>query len=278
MGSWAAGLVGSMGRIGTVLCLIVSPAFCVAEILSTIPTQNVRYHLITLPDRANELPDHFNPTQLQLLEKLNRCDLTHLARLTTVVAPETWSADELHYSPLPLWYEGSAVHAKFLIVHQPGQVFGGYEYGRLTRWGPVNTGKKSTPTPSGLFYLNWRSKGRHSTENPDWFLPWYFNFHNRRGLSFHEYRLPGYPASHACVRMLRRDAQWLYSWGEGWELDVEGWSVVKQGTPVLIVGDYDFDAPPLWQSLQWLAQGIELPVPPPNILMTAPTGSESNEE
>jgi hypothetical protein len=175
------------------------------------------------------------------------------------VTPETWVTDELRYSPLPLWYPAAVQQAKVLIVHQPTQVFGGYEHGNLVHWGPVSTGKKSTPTPSGLFHLNWKSKGRYSTVNPDWFMPWYFNFHNRRGLSFHEYRLPGYPASHACIRLLRRDAQWLYSWGEEWEVSAQGWTVLKRGTPVFILGEYDHEAPPPWRSLEWLAMGIELP-------------------
>jgi hypothetical protein len=260
--------------MGVVFCALFSPSRCVSDELSVVPTREVIYYLTTLTNGAKELQARFNPTQLQILEKLNRCDLTALAQLTTIVAPESWFEDELRYSPLPLGYERIASHAKFLIIHQPSQVFGGYEYGRLTRWGPVNTGKKSAPTPSGLFHLNWRSQGRHSTVDPDWFMPWYFNFHNRLGLSLHEYSLPGYPASHACVRLLKRDAQWLYGWGEGWELDAKGWNVVKQGTPVLIVGNYDFDAPPPWRSLHWLARGIELPAQPQEVLMTSPMNSE----
>ena len=65
---------------------------------------------------------------------------------------------------------------------------------------------------------------------------------NARGVSFHLFDLPGYPASHACVRLLLRDAQWLYGWGEQWKLDETGRVVVVTGTPVLILGTY-----PLWE-------------------------------
>ena len=203
-----------------------------------------------------DIHGRFTSSQIQLLEKLNRADAKHLSRLSQLAAPEIWVSDELSYSPLPAEYDWAAPYAKALIVHQPGQVFGGYENGSLVRWGPISSGRKTSPTPSGLFHLNWRSKGRHSTVNPRWYMTWYFNFHNRLGLSFHEYSLPGYPASHACIRLLKRDAQWLYVWGEGT-------TPTTVGTPVLILGQYDFDAPPPWHSLAWLAKGISLPAVPP---------------
>jgi hypothetical protein len=51
----------------------------------------------------------------------------------------------------------------------------------------------------------------------------------------------------------------LYEWGEGWTLDSSGTRIVRNGTPVLIVGAYDFDAPPPWRSLEWLSRPVELP-------------------
>jgi hypothetical protein len=100
--------------------------------------------------------------------------------------------------------------------------------------------------------------GRSSTVDPDWFMRWYFNFRNHEGLAFHEYALPGYPASHGCIRLLQRDATWLYQWGEGWTLRPDG-RVEVPGTPVIIIGPYDFNAAPPWRSLAWLAREIELP-------------------
>ncbi len=55
--------------------------------------------------------------------------------------------------------------------------------------------------------------------------------------------LPGRPASHACVRLLERDARWIHDWGDGWRLDEDGRSLQAPGTPLWIVGDYDFDSP-----------------------------------
>lgn len=222
------------------------------------PAQDRAYRLEQGPFQESALRQRFAPGQLALLEKLNRADVDHLARLETLVIPEQWLDDELLYSPLPLTYAWASHHRKALVVHQPSQVFGAYEEGVLVRWGPVSSGRAAYPTPSGLFHLNWKSPGRHSTVDPDWYMPLYFNFHNDRGLAFHQFTLPGHPASHACVRLLERDARWLYDWGEGWVLDERGWTVLVPGTPVLILGSYDFGAPPPWRSLEWLARGVDV--------------------
>jgi hypothetical protein len=89
-------------------------------------------------------------------------------------------------------------------------------------------------------------------------MGWYFNFDNARGLALHSYALPGYPASHACVRLLERDAIWIYGWCEGWTLGARG-QVLDQGTPLLIAGRYAFGMLPPWRSLEHLARGINLP-------------------
>ena len=112
------------------------------------------------------------------------------------------------------------------------------------RWGPLSSGGRDHPTPAGRFNLNWRSAGHTSSLNSDWFMPWYFNFGNREGLAFHQYTLPGLPASHGCVRLLERDAQWLFDWGEPWTVDDSAVRVLHAGTPVLIVGHYEFDKTP----------------------------------
>jgi hypothetical protein len=140
---------------------------------------------------------------------------------------------------------------KALIVHQTAQVFGAYEFGKLVRWGPVSTGRKETPTPAGSFNLTWRSKSRRSTDNDAWLLKWYFNFINSRGVSFHEFDLPGAAASHACVRLLTRDAMWIYDWGEQWVLSPDRKTVATPGTPVVVHGAVDFKNPTPWTAPEW---------------------------
>jgi len=64
---------------------------------------------------------------------------------------------------------------------------------------------------------------------------------------------------HGCIRLLQRDAEWLFNWGQSWTLNSSGTRVVTPGTPVFIVGRYDFDGPPPWHSLAWLSRTVELP-------------------
>jgi hypothetical protein len=206
----------------------------------------VSYRLEGPADGAGTFSDRFSPRQRAILEKLNRADAAHLPRLRQIVVPWEWHDDELAYSPFPLSYP--AAGGKLLVVDLGWQAFAAYEVGRLVRWGPVSSGRRSSPTPDGRFQLNWRSRGRHSTVNPAWFMEWYINFDNIRGLALHSHPLPGYPASHGCIRLLERDAIWMHEWGEA-------------GTPLVIVGQYAVDGVPAWRSLEHLARGIELPDP-----------------
>lgn len=228
----------SRGVAGT---LFPTPELAFAQLGAAI--SGISYRVEPTPP---DLQNRFSASQIELLEKLNRADRMHLPRLDHLVVPNRWDADELEYAPLPREVAELAPHPKALVVHQPLQVFGGYEHGRLVRWGPVSSGRQAHPTPSGKFHLNWRSRGRHSTVNPSWYMEWYWNFHNTRGLALHQYAMPGQPASHACIRLLERDARWLYGWGEGWKLDERGWAARTPGTPFWILGSYDFDASPPW--------------------------------
>jgi hypothetical protein len=220
---------------------------------------SIAFRIEPPPKTQTDFETRFTEQQIGLLEKLNRRSPRYLRLAERIVIPEIWSRDPLDYSPLPTAYDGAASYTKVLVVHQPSQVFGAYERGVLVRWGPVSSGREEFPTPSGAFHLNWRSRGRHSTINPRWYMPWYFNFHNRRGLALHAYDLPGRPASHACIRLLEDDARWLFDWGRGWTLDEKGWQVLQLGTPVMILGHYDFQSPPPWLSHEWLARGVQLP-------------------
>ena len=215
----------------------------------TAQAQAPVYQFEPLPRTAAELTRRFTPDQIAVLEMVNRRDTAHLLRRDPptpgLLVPVTWSADLLAYSPFPAAWPAGETYAKAIVVDQPMQAFAAYEHGRLVRWGPVSTGRKDTPTPEGSFNLTWRARKRRSTDNEDWLLEWYFNFVNERGVSFHLFELPGYAASHACVRLLLRDAQWLYGWGEQWTLDGQR-KLAAAGTPVLILGTYPFGSPPAW--------------------------------
>jgi lipoprotein-anchoring transpeptidase ErfK/SrfK len=249
-----------------------------------VPPLPVVYRLEPQPRTAAELAKRFTPAQLEIIEMLNRRDPEHLIRadppIPGLIVPATWPEGGLAYSPFPASWPAADAYPKAIAVHQPAQAFAAYEHGQLVRWGPVSTGRKETPTPAGRFNLTWRARSRRSTDNQDWLLEWYFNFVNARGISFHLFDLPGYPASHACVRLLRRDAEWLYRWGEPWVLDDSGRTVMTAGTPVLIIGAYEYDAPPPWIAIEALESLLALPedlagFPSPIPAPAVPAGASS---
>jgi len=250
---------------------IIAVALCAAFVRAA-----PAYHFEPVPKTGSELAKRFTPAQIEILEMLNRRDREHLLRADPptpgILVPSVWSEDLLVYSPFPREWPAAEASPKIIVVDQPMQAFAAYEHGHLVRWGPVSTGRKDTPTPEGSFNLTWRARSRRSTDNEDWLLEWYFNFVNERGVSFHLFELPGRPASHACVRLLLRDAQWLYGWGDQWKLD-SARRLTTPGTPVVILGNYPFDEPPRWLTLE--TPSIALPAPESRITDTLHVARQS---
>jgi len=246
----------------TALIVLLAAAAAAAQ-QSTPPPQ---YRIEAIARTPAELAKRFTPPQIDILEMLNRRDRAHLVRpdppTPGMVVPVAWSDDPLTYSPFPASWPAAGATRKIIVVDQRMQAFGAYENGRLVRWGPVSSGRKETPTPDGAFTLTWRARSRRSTDNEDWLLEWYFNFVNERGVSFHLFDLPGYPASHACVRMLLRDAQWLYTWGDQWTLEEGRRKIATTGTPVVIAGTYPFGTAPAWLAPDSWSTPISLPPAP----------------
>jgi lipoprotein-anchoring transpeptidase ErfK/SrfK len=225
-----------------------------------VRAQQVEYviHTRSAADKSAPSPlDALTPEQIAVVEKLNRVDATRLKRQSTVVIPASWMDDENAYSPFPQEWSWALDQPKAIVVDQAAQAFAAYEYGRLVRWGPVSTGSDGQ-TPSGLFHLSWRSRGHRSSVDPSWYLEWYFNFIPSRGIAFHKYSLPGQAASHGCVRMLERDSQWLFEWGDAPKRGVKGTPVVVLGCP---------DRAKQWHAADFLEQGISLPDAPPGSVM-----------
>jgi lipoprotein-anchoring transpeptidase ErfK/SrfK len=179
--------------------------------------------------------------------KINRLDHKHVGKGTTLFIPET-KIELLALSPLPQELEFVSHIEKLVVVSRRAQAFGAYESGRLVYWGPTSTGKKATPTPAKLYSTNWRKKVTRSTVNSAWVLPWYFNLDMAEGIAFHQYDLPGYPASHGCVRLMESDAIWMYNWADQFRMSRSG-AVLAHGTAVLVFGDYAYGQAAPWKKL-----------------------------
>src|SRR3989442_13596070 len=75
--------------------------------------------------------------------------------------------------------------------------------------GPVSTGVPGHPTPTGVFSIIEKDRYHHSNLYSNAPMP-YMQRITWSGVALHEGVLPGYPASHGCIRMSHDFAQKLW--------------------------------------------------------------------
>ena len=207
---------------------------------------NTTYRYLTDKDSIKKLEREYG-AQLGIILSVNRTDTQHIAKMDTVLIPADLSADVARYSPFPQSIPYANIR-KVIYFSYPAQYFAAYQNGQLVRSGPTNMGRKKDPTPTGLFFTNWKGESVKSTSNDEWILKWNFNVINDSGIGFHQYDLPGYPASHSCLRLQMDDAKYLYTFADEWKLQGKQ-HVVAKGTPVIIFGEYPFGGRKPWLQL-----------------------------
>lgn len=190
----------------------------------------------------------FTSSEITTIVSLNRIDKSNLKLVDSIIVPDTFEDDFLAYAPFPYTLESIFEIPKLVIFSYPIQAYGVYEFGELVKWGPSSLGSKAHQTPTGLFFTNWKGEEVQSTFDDEWILRWNFNIENKEGVGWHQYELPGYPASHSCLRLLENDAKWLYDWADEWILK-DASTVSAKGTPVIIFGTYDFESKSPWYNL-----------------------------
>ena len=189
-----------------------------------------------------------NPSFGNIITAVNRADAAHLKAMDSIIIPNDSLADVAYFLPFPVSVAALSNIDKIIFFSYPAQAFAAYENGELIYAGPTNMGRKKDLTPAGLFFTNWKAETTKSTFNDEWELKWNFNVENKLGVGWHQYEMPGYPASHACMRLLEKDARYLYDWADQWVLTKKD-EIVLKGTPVIVFGSYDFNAPKPWKKL-----------------------------
>ncbi|MUP46211.1 murein L,D-transpeptidase [Gramella sp. BOM4] len=210
----------------------------------------ITYELDTMHSRkeVDSLFALLNEDQTKVLLDLNRTEKNRIKPMSAIIVPECISHELIEYAPMPQYLPVMKCLPKSMLISQRVQAFGLYENGDLIRWGPISTGKAATPTPNGLYYSNYKSKMKTSSVNHTWKMPYYFNIMNDEGVGMHQYELPGYPASHGCIRLKMEDAVFIYDWADTWELEND--KVVRHGTPIMLFGEYDYKSEIPWHLLK----------------------------
>ena len=233
--------------------VVVEP---VKESVAPIIKENGFYSGIVFPkDKKlrdslySEFEKKYTPQERYTILALNRLDAKNRRNADTLVIPAEIDSTLMSYSPFPIQLDVLSKVKKFVIFSYPIQAYGVYSNGNLVKWGPTSMGKKSSQTTRGLTFANWKKKLAISTVKSEWKLPYNFNIHNLGGIGWHEYDLPGYPASHSCLRLLRKDAMWLYSYADTWILNPGGATTKAKGTPVMVFGDYQWGGQKPWRKL-----------------------------
>jgi hypothetical protein len=110
-----------------------------------------------------------------------------------------------------------------IIVSVPKQRAFVYRNGILIGVSTCSTGKSGYETPTGVFTVLEKDKEHYSNEFDNAPMP-----HMQRltweGIALHAGKLPGYPASHGCVRLPAKFAENLFA-------------ATQVGTPIIIAGD-----------------------------------------
>jgi len=202
----------------------------------------------TLENTKEWLKANESAENLEIAIAVNRTDKAFFTKMDSVIIPTDMSGDIAFYLPFPVEVPYLADVDKILFFSYPTQTFAAYENGILIYTGPTNMGRKKDQTPTGLFFTNWKAEETISTFDDEWKLLWNFNIENKKGVGFHQYDLPGYPASHSCLRLLEKDAKYLYEWADQWVL-VDDENVKFKGTPVIVFGSYPFGEPKPWLQL-----------------------------
>lgn len=158
--------------------------------------------------------------QRDLVKRLNRLNIKLRVGMQIAVPKDIETATKLDIAPFKSRIDTNG--KKLILVSLPKLAWGAFDAsGKLVNWGPVSGGKdycsdigKSCNTIRGVFAV-FEKKGQYCKSEsypvdrgggaP---MPYCMFFHD--GFALHGSKeLPGYNASHGCVRMYKEDAKWL---------------------------------------------------------------------
>jgi hypothetical protein len=183
-----------------------------------------------------------NEEERDIIKRVNRMNIDLRAGMTIAIPKNIDRLTIYDVSPFPRYIKSDG--EKTIFVSQKELAWGAYdESGELLWWGPLSSGSGhckgldgTCSTPSGAFRIVRKQEidcistafpVRANGENGGAEMPYCMHFF--RGYALHgSDTVPGYRASHGCVRLFIEDARWL---NEEF-IDLPGGG--EQGTRVII--------------------------------------------
>ena len=113
---------------------------------------------------------------------------------------------------LPEFFPAAARHAKFILIHRPQQCLGLYEWGHLKYTFPISSGTARS-MPIKNFVVHHMDEIHNSSKYEQ--APMNYALYIGKDYFIHEGIVPGYPASHGCIRIFPLHARFLfYHWAQ----------------------------------------------------------------
>lgn len=160
-----------------------------------------------------------DPIKQDIIRKINRMNVELTPGIILAIPNNLEQDNPLAFAPFPTRI--TPFDRTVIMVDLEKEAFAAYDTsGSLVHWGPVSGGQDWCPdvgrachTPVGIYYVQ-------SKEGPDCFsskypvpyggapMPYCMYFHGGYALHGSE-EVPGYNASHGCVRLFYEDAEWL---------------------------------------------------------------------
>jgi lipoprotein-anchoring transpeptidase ErfK/SrfK len=113
---------------------------------------------------------------------------------------------------LPEFFPAAANHQKYILIDRRQQYLGLYEWGNLQHCFPISSGASNSTPLTKFVVLNMDELHNSTLFNQ---APMDLALHIFGGYFIHEGIVPGYPASHGCIRIFPLDARFLfYHWAK----------------------------------------------------------------
>ncbi len=162
-----------------------------------------------------------NPTERDIVMRVNRINNPLIPRTYNAIPKNLGSAHMLEYAPFPQQIQPPGRKMIYVSLNPSVLAFAAYNaQGNLEYWGPVSGGQgwcpdvnRSCNTSTGKFAIyhkkgSWCKSSKYPVGRGGAPMPYCMFFNG--GFALHgSYEVPGYNASHGCVRLFIPDAKWL---------------------------------------------------------------------